>query len=230
MTLTHRLVIVAITELVFVAATRVVLHYFQWSSVEAESIRTVLRIVTALIYWWILKPLILSRSPELTSFRSPIFFLALLLFLSIPVLVGNYQLTGNVAILFAVTSLPVAIKEEFLFRGILQNLLTGRLGALKAILITNLVFTLWHVGVWSPSVWVFSQIFLAGVLLGLVYWRSGSIMAVIVLHTVYDAIFSFTPFTSSPLNENWGFIPMLSAVALVACWAFRRRSPEVIRD
>jgi len=71
MTLTHRLVIVAITELVFVAATRVVLHYFQWSSVEAESIRTVLRIVTALIYWWILKPLILSRSPELTSFKSP---------------------------------------------------------------------------------------------------------------------------------------------------------------
>lgn len=222
MTLTHRLIIVAVTELFFMVATRVTIHHFPWTSVEAESIRTALRIGTALIYWWLMKPLILSRRPDLSSFRNPAIALALLLFLSIPILVGNYQLAGNVAVLFAITSLPVGIKEEFLFRGIMQNLLVQRYGSLRGILITSLIFTLWHVGVWNPTVWTFSQIFFAGVILGAIYLRSGSILAVIVLHAVYDAIFSFTPYATIPLNENWGFIPLLGSVALVAYWAFNR--------
>ncbi len=87
MKLTHRLIIVAITELVFVVATRVVLHYLPWTSVEAELMRTALRIGTALIYWRLLKPLILSRTANLPAFKGPAVLLALLLFLSIPVLV-----------------------------------------------------------------------------------------------------------------------------------------------
>jgi len=224
MTLTRRLIIVAISELLFVVATRVVIHYFPWTSVEAESIRTALRIGTALLYWWLLKPVILSRTPDLPSLKSPAVLLALLAFLTIPVLVGHYELASNVAILFAVTSLAVAIKEEFLFRGIMQNLLADRFGALKAIFITNLVFTAWHIGTWEPSIWTFSQIFFAGVLLSLIYLRTGSIMAVIVLHTVYDAIFSFTPLISPPLNENWGFIPLLGSVALAAYWALGNKA------
>ncbi len=224
MKLTHRLIIVAITELVFVVATRVVLHYLPWTSVEAELIRTALRIVTALIYWWLLKPLILSRAANLPTFKRPAALLALLLFLSIPVLVGNYQLPSDAAILFAITSLPVGIKEEFLFRGIVQNLLAKRYGALKAILITSLIFTLWHVGVWNPTVWTFSQIFFAGVILGLIYVGSGSILTVIALHTVYDAIFCFTPFTANPLNENWGFIPLLGSTGLAVYWTFGRNA------
>ena len=229
MTLTHRLIIVAITELVFVVATRVVLHYLPWTSVEAELIRTALRIATALVYWWLLKTLILSRTANLPRFKSPAVLLALLLFLSIPALVGNYQLTSDAAILFAITSLPVGIKEEFLFRGIVQNLLAERYGSPKAILVTSAIFTLWHVGVWNPTVWTFSQIFFAGVILGLIYVGSGSILTVIALHTVYDAIFCFTPFTANPLNENWGFIPLLGSVGLAAYWTFggkaRRSSP-----
>jgi membrane protease YdiL (CAAX protease family) len=204
-------------------ATRITIHHFPWTSLEAESIRTALRIGTALVYWWLLKPLILSRRPDLSSFRNPAIALALLLFLSIPILVGDYRLASNAAILFAITSLPVGIKEEFLFRGIMQNLLVQRYGSLQGVLITSLIFTLWHIGVWNPTVWTFSQIFFAGVILGMVYVRSGSILAVIILHTVYDAIFSFTPFAAIRLNENWGFIPLLSAVALVTFWTFGGR-------
>ena len=220
MNLTRCLIVVAITELVFVVATRVVLHYYSWSSVEAESIRTALRIGTALIYWWLLKPLILSRKPDLPSFKSASVLLAVVLFLSIPVIVGRYQLENHVAVLFAISSLPVAVKEEFLFRGIIQNLLTQRHGLLKAVLLTSTVFTLWHVGVWDPTLWVFSQIFFASVLLGLIYLRSGSIIVVIVLHAVYDALFSFTPLIPRPFNANWGFVPLLGSVAFVSYWAF----------
>ncbi len=219
MDLTRRLIIVAFAEIAFVVATRVVLHYLQWTSIEAESIRTAMRIATAGLYWWLLKPVILSRKPDPASLAAPALLLALLLFLSIPVLVGTYGLKQSVAVMFAVTSIPVAVKEEFLFRGIMQNLLAERLDALKAVLGTSTVFTLWHVGVWEPSLWTFGEIFLASVIIGLIYLRSGSMAAVIALHAVYDAIYSFTPLLAPPFNQNWGFVPMLAAVVLVYAWA-----------
>jgi membrane protease YdiL (CAAX protease family) len=220
-TLAHSLLIVVFVELLFVFATRVVLHYFPWTSLEAESIRTAMRIATAALYWWLLKPLILSRTPDPASLTHPLLLFALLIFLAIPVLVGHYALRPAVAMMFAVSSIPVGIKEEFLFRGIMQNLLTERFGVLKGILVTSTIFTLWHVGVWEPSLWTFGEIFLASMIIGLIYVRSGSIAAVIVLHAVYDAIYCFTPLMTPPLQENWGFVPMLAALALVAVWARR---------
>lgn len=216
---TRIVLLVAFTELFFVGATRLVLHYYPWSSFEGELIRTALRVVTALIYWGMLKSLILSRKPDFSSFRNAPVLLGLVLFLSIPPLIGRYGLDHPTAMLFAVTSLVVAVKEEFLFRGIIQNLLVARFGPLKAVLITSVFFTAWHIGVWTPSLWIFAQIFFASVLLGLVYLRSGSIAAVVLLHAAYDAVFSFTPLMAHPMNENWGFFPLLGSVALVSVWA-----------
>lgn len=219
MTLTRCLVVVAVTELLFVAATRVVLHFYPWSSFEAESIRTVLRIATASICWWLLRPLILSRTADPSTFRSPLLIVGALLFLAIPIVVGNYNLASPVAFLFAATSVVVAVKEEFLFHGVLQNLLAEKFGFVKSVLFTSTLFTAWHIGVWTPTVWTFSQIFLASILLGVVYFHSGSILAAIVIHTAYDALFSFTPLLSVPFNENWGFVPLLASVVLVLHWA-----------
>lgn len=221
MSLRRCLAIVAATELCFVVATRLVIHYYDPWSFEAESIRTALRIATASIYWWLLRPLILSRRVNPSTFRSPLLIIGLLLFLLIPVLVGHYKLSPPLAILFAVASVPVAVKEEFLFRGIVQNLLAERFGFVKSVLFTSTLFTVWHIGVLEPSVWTFSQIFLASILLGVVYVHSGSILAVIVIHAVYDALFSFTPLLSAPLNENWGLVPLLASVALITYLASR---------
>ena len=43
-------------------------------------------------------------------------------------------ITLATSICSALTSIPVAVKEEFLFRGIVQNLLLEKLGSVKAIL------------------------------------------------------------------------------------------------
>ena len=219
MTLTHRIAIVIVVELLSVAFTRLVLHYFPWSSIEVEIIRTVLRVATAGVCWWLFHPLILSRTPNPLAFRSPSLIIGLLLFLSIPALVGRYQLAPSVALLFAVASVPVAVKEEFLFRGVAQNLLVQKYGSLKAVMSTSVLFTAWHIGVWEPTAWVFSQIFFASVLLGLIYIYSGSMAAVIAIHATYDALFSFTPLISAPLRETWGFIPLFASVAFVSYWA-----------
>jgi membrane protease YdiL (CAAX protease family) len=219
MTLRRTVTIVIITELIFVLATRLVVHRYPWTSFEAEAIRTLLRIVTATIYWWQFKPLILSRTAHLSTLRSPWFIAGLLFFMSIPIIIGQYHLTHSMAIMFAVTSTPVALKEEFLFRGIVQNLLLEKFGLAKSVLLTSVIFTAWHIGVWGPSLWVFSQIFLASVLLGVIYVYSGSILLVIAIHAAYDALFSFTPLLAIPFNENYGFIPMLTSLALVGYWA-----------
>lgn len=218
MTLARRVAVVVVLEIAYVVATRVVLHYLSWKSIEAEAIRTALRLLTAGAYWYLLKPLILSRTPHVRALAQPAAVGALALFVSIPILVGRYDLESSVAVMFAVTSIPVAIKEEILFRGIIQNLLERKLHVLAAILITSAVFTVWHVGVWSFTLWTFGQIFFASVLLGLIYVRSGSLLAVIVIHAVYDALFSFTPLIASPVHENWGILPLLGSVALIYYW------------
>lgn len=222
MSLAHRLFVVLILEIIYVGARRVVLHSLPWSSFEAEAISTVLRVITAGACWYLFRPLIMSRSSNQAALRSPLLAVGLLLFLSIPVLIGHYVLSATVAWMFAFASVFVAIKEEFLFRGIVQNLLGQKLGSLKAILLTSIVFTVWHIGVWNFTPWVFSQIFVASVILGTVYIYGGSMVVVVVIHAIYDAMFSFTPWIPQPLPENFGFLPLLAALLVVSYWARSR--------
>jgi len=219
MSLKQRLLLIVVVEILYMAGTRLAIHYLSAESFASELTRTALRIATALIYWQLMKNVILSKTAAFDKTRIAVLITGLLLFFSIPVLVGNYRLNPSLALLFAVTSIAVAIKEEFLFRGIMQNLLQTRFGALRAVLYTSVIFTAWHIGTWNPDVWTFGHIFLASLVLGLVYIRSGSILAVIALHALYDALFSFTPLINTPLNQNWGFAPLILAVAAVYYWA-----------
>lgn len=219
MSLKQRLLLIVAVEILYMVGTRVAIHYLSAESFSSELTRTALRIATALVYWQLMKPVILSKTPAFDKVRLSPLIIGLLLFFSVPVLVGNYALNTSLALLFAVTSIAVAIKEEFLFRGIMQNLLETRYGALRAVFYTSVIFTAWHIGTWDPSVWTFGHIFLASLILGLVYVRTGSIVAVIALHALYDAVFSFTPLVGTPLNQNWGFVPLALAVTAVYQWA-----------
>jgi len=217
------LVVVAV-ELLYMVGSRLAIHYYSAESFQAELIRTILRCVTALIYLDLMRALIMSKKASFDTVRVAPLVIGMLALFAIPVLVGNYGLSTSLALLFALTSIPVAIKEEFLFRGIVQNLLESRYGAMRAVFYTSVIFTAWHIGTWEPSVWTFGQIFFVGLVLGLVYVRTGSILAAIVLHTLYDAVFSFTPLMRPPLEQNWGFVPLAIAVAAVWYWAQAARS------
>jgi membrane protease YdiL (CAAX protease family) len=147
MSVAHRLYIVFVLEIVYFVGRRVSLHLFPWSSFEAEAIDSAMRLITASACWYLFRSLIASGTVNQSALRSPLLAVGLLSFMCIPVLVGHYALSPPVAWMFAATSFFVAIKEEFLFRGIVQNLLTQRLGPSKAILSTSVDFTLSHVGV-----------------------------------------------------------------------------------
>ena len=218
MSLKQRLLLIVAVEALYMVGTRVAIHYLSAESFSSELTRTALRVATALVYWQLMKPVILSKTPAFDMVRIVPLIAGLLLFFSIPVLVGNYALNTSLAMLFAVTSIAVAIKEEFLFRGIMQNLLQTRFGTMRAVLFTSVIFTAWHIGTWDPGVWTFGHIFLASLVLGMIYIRTGSIGAVIALHALYDAVFSFTPLIHKPLNQNWGFVPLMLSVAAVYYW------------
>ena len=208
----------------YVGLTRLVIKSFSSWSVEGELLRTALRLSSAGCFWYLMKPTILSKTPNFRGARHMLFLLGAGLFLVTPVIVGHYNLRLELAILVAVASVPVAIKEELLFRGIVQNLLEARLGLLAAVIGANVLFVVWHIGALPSSLWTFSQVFLAGSLLGFVYAKSGSIALVIGLHALYDAIFSFTPILPEPFSENWGFVSLIPAFSLVAYWALSRET------
>lgn len=218
------MLVVITVEVLYVALTRVVIKYFGLWSIEGELLRTALRLSSAGCFWYLMKPTILSKAPHFQNARHALFLVGVGLFLFTPVIVGHLNLRLELAILIAAASVPVGIKEEFLFRGIVQNLLETRYGLLVAVIATNVLFVVWHIGALPSSLWTFGQIFLAGSLLGFIYAKSGSIALVIGLHALYDAISSFTPILPRPFSDNWGFVTLAPAFALIAYWALSRQS------
>jgi len=225
LSLRQRLLILFAAELAVWVASRAALQVFDWRGIEIELFRTGLRVASAWLCWHLFGDLIRSRQPQFGNLKSTPVVAGLALFFVIPFLVGNYQLPASTAWVFALTSVAVGIKEEFLWRGVVQNLLQQRFGTVKAVLVTSLGFALWHLGAWENSVWMYGETFGASVILGLVYVASGSLLAAIVIHTAYDALYAFSPLLGQPLDQNFGFIPLFFALTLVFKGYTQRRRP-----
>ena len=224
MSLRNALIVVLLVEALYFILTRLTIRYLGAWTLEAELVRTALRLASAGCFWYLMKPTILSKTPNFRPVRSVWFMAGIGLFLLTPVVVGNYNHHIGMAFVIAIASIPVAVKEEFLFRGIVQNLIESRRSLVVAIVVSNGLFSVWHVGALPHSVWMFSQVFLAGSLLGFVYAKSGSIALTIALHAAYDAVFAFTPLLARPFSANWGFLVLVPAFLLVAYWAMSRES------
>lgn len=88
--------------------------------------------------------------------------------------------------LFALAIAP-AICEEFFFRGFLQNAIRQRTSAVLAVLSASVLFGLFHVIV--KDALLFERLLpstLMGVVLGIVYERSGSVLPGMLLHVIHN--------------------------------------------
>lgn len=86
------------------------------------------------------------------------------------------------------TSIVLApVLEEILFRGIVQDSLTEKLGPLRGILIGTCVFGIVHI---IPQQVI--NAFFVGIVLGFIYYRSGSLVPVILIHMINNAISYFS--------------------------------------
>ena len=137
------------------------------------------------------------------------------------------QLITNIVFI----SLFAGIGEELFFRGVLQRLF---IKAFKnpwlGILLTAFVFSALHVQFFG-----FIPRFLLGILLGAVYWYSGSLLTAMVAHFVYDAFFiTWAYFQPQIIDDSEGtmfngsvqIILALVSAALVALlvWVMKKNS------
>ena len=169
--------------------TRVVLARYWTYSLDAELIRTPLRLLAVAIYWALLRDMIKSQPLPIGTLAQQPLIGALLLFLSVPILVGDLSyMTPLTKLVYAATSIVMALKEEIAFRALILNLIAKRFGTLAAILITTILFTAYHIGAIPMGLFAYGQVVLAGLILGIVYARIPNLWFVVWLHTLYDAL------------------------------------------
>lgn len=88
---------------------------------------------------------------------------------------------GGWVILTTVVMAPLC--EEILFRGILQDALTVKYGPLRGILIASAVFGVIHL---IPQQAI--NAFFVGIVLGYIYYRTRSLIPVIAIHAINNAV------------------------------------------
>lgn len=103
---------------------------------------------------------------------------------------SDHSLWGA-AIVVTLTSLAWGVYQELVYRGILQTALVSRLKPAAGILIANVAFTFgplhfYHFASASPAP-MFAGIFAIGLFFSVLFWRSGNLWMVGVLHGLGDA-------------------------------------------
>lgn len=105
----------------------------------------------------------------------------------------NYQKKSvkEFLLLFIYATFLIAIPEEILFRGIIQNNLQSMVPATEAIILSSLLFGIAHLKNrskgWLPSLWnwkLISMTFSAGLVLGSLFFITKSLIMPIILHTL----------------------------------------------
>jgi membrane protease YdiL (CAAX protease family) len=97
---------------------------------------------------------------------------------------------------WVIAALGAAVSEEFIFRGVLQNGLSSRLRGWAAVLITAAVFAILH------TIWRFPPAFILGVFLGLLYWRTGSLVPPIAAHLTINTVTIVTLYVAEIYGET----------------------------
>lgn len=81
-------------------------------------------------------------------------------------------------------ALTAGVAEEVLFRGLLQDGLTGLMGWLPALLLASVLFGAVH---WLTRLYAFLA-GLVGLYLGALYLLTGNLLVPIVVHALYDVV------------------------------------------
>jgi len=216
-----RLVLAVCVEAVYMVLSRYIGDMQGLNYAEMEMARTPLRLVTAFLLWLLMADVIFSRAPDTRPLRHGLFASGILIMLVSQILIGGYAVPPIAATMIALASIPVAIHEEIFFRGIAQNFLMKRFGTTSGLLAATVLFILFHVGATPPTLINFVNIALLGLILGLIYVKTGSLTAVIVVHAVVDMVLCLPPLVAMP-SAYWPVVVLLVATGFFIRWAMRR--------
>lgn len=195
------------------------------------------------IQWWLVVLVILSAVPVLVAIQSLLSMVELSASFKEMQEKKQSQMSGLLAmpnvLQFIVTFITIAIlpavSEELFFRGVMFRMAAkGTKKTIFAIVLTGLVFALFH-----DNIYGFVSIFLAGVLLAYIYYLTGSLWLSILAHMIHNGlqviliyIFSGNAAMEKILKEDtlpW-YIPVIGLViftlSFYALWKNRTPLPE----
>lgn len=217
-----RLAITIAIEFAYMASSRVIYHYPGLTFAEIEMWRTPLRLFAALAFWLLMADVIFSRERNLRPLRRPLFVGGLALSFAIVASIDRPTLPLYDTVIICLATIPVGLHEELWFRGILQTLIVKRLGATRSIALMVPVFVAFHIGAAPLDFFNLVNIVMAGLLLGLIYERTGSLSAVVIIHALSDVVISIPAPFYFPVS--WASLMSLMGVGLFAIWAIRART------
>jgi len=217
-----RLLAVVLVELGYMTAARVIAAT-STTIVEAEISRTPFRIAAAVLFWLLMRDVICAPQGQGNSVRQPYLAAIIMFVLATPLLIGGYNQPFYESIVLAVTAIPVAFAEELFFRGILQNIAIKHWGIPLGLAVSVVLFVAFHAGVVRPDFFGYAQPALAGLVLGVIYLKTGSLSLLIAIHAIYDAMDSLPRFFPAP-DRIWGLALLIPAAVLALFWASNARA------
>jgi membrane protease YdiL (CAAX protease family) len=215
----YRIIIAIALEVTYAVVTRTWLRQ-QLDGVHLELAVSAFRVAAIIAYWALFRELIRSRPGTPSTLRQPLLGAGVAVALAIPVVFHGTLPAGSfgTALVFALTSIVVGLREELLYRAVLLNLLQPRLGTAGALLCSTALFVVYHYGAF-PLTWLaVTEVSCMSLLLGLVYVRSGSLFTVAVIHSIYDGLWCFGPYLNPSLPNAWRPMFLIPALALVLAW------------
>ena len=219
-----RLALVILIEIAYMAWSRHVYDNSLDRFAIVEMLRTPARVMAAFAFWLLMPDVIFSWRSDLATVRHPFFWAAAICIGTSSVLTSPMDVPFRDTFIICLATIPVGIHEEFFFRGIVQNLIVRRIGVVWGVVLTTTFFTLWHIGVTPDSGFNYTLIALAGLALGIIYVKTGSIALVATLHALDDVLGSLPPWFD--WNPGLGFISLAIGVSLFGMWAGLKALPN----
>jgi membrane protease YdiL (CAAX protease family) len=190
--------------------------YGQWS-VTGEVIRTVLRVISIVIYGYYYQQSFYKsgQSFKAKAVLKPPFIAAILLLMFFAVVYTNAENeTLWWQFVFVVSGITAGLREELFYRGIVQKSLQLKYNHKTALLLATLLFTLSHIQyIYYGQIKGLMLIAIAGVIFGSIFIYSGSIMFTAAIHGLYDALLSVN---LSPFRLNNGSVLPILFLIMVA--------------
>ena len=203
----------------YMTISRIAFNIDTRSFAQVELLRAPARLIAALFFWLLMADVIFARAPNSGLLRAPAPLLGIGIVLATPALTGDMTLSMIDGAILAVTAVTAGLSEELFFRGILQNSLIGRFGAGRGIAITAACFVVYHIGATAPDALNLTLIFLAGLVFCLVYYKTNSMLAVVPLHSMDDALVTWPGERPFPLEAAVLFL--FIAIFILARWVKR---------
>ena len=155
---------------------------------------------------------------------APLFYAAVTLIMSfLPEawLLGYAQasagLTGGGVLSAISIALVSPVVEEVIFRGLVQSRLARAMPGWPAVLIASALFALGH----GHPVWM-GYAFCIGLFLGIMAWRTGSILPGLITHVIFNAIGQILSLPQLMDVSGLVILAVLAIVGILACLAARK--------